>query len=95
MAKLILILAGVIILLGALSFILILVIKDNLKQIKDLKHDNKALEDNIIYLYKYSEVIAKIKKEKKEVTNEILQAKTTEEVIEIIDNLIKYNNSRL
>lgn len=90
-----LIIGGIIIILSALVFILVVVIKDNLKQIKELKHDNKILSDNVMSLVRFSDLIAKLRKEKEEVNNELLQAETPEEIMSIIDRLIQSNNNRV
>lgn len=90
-----LIIGGIIIILSALVFILVVVIKDNLKQIKELKHDNKILSDNVMSLVRFSDLIAKLRNEKEEVNNELLQAETPEEIMSIIDRLIQSNNNRV
>ena len=90
-----LIIGGIIIILSALVFILVVVIKDNLKQIKELKHDNKILSDNVMSLVRFSDLIAKLRKEKEEVNNELLQAETPEEIMCIIDRIISSNNERV
>lgn len=83
------------ILLCALVFIFAVIIKDNLKQIKELKNDNKILNENIMSLIRYSDLIAKLRNEKEEVNNELLQAETPEEIMSIIDRLIQSNNNRV
>lgn len=90
-----LILFGLIILLGAAVFILIVIIKDDNKRIKELKADNKILSDNITSLVKYSDLVTKIKNEKEEVYNELLQAQDGEEICDIIMHLISNNNNRV
>lgn len=90
-----LILFGLIILLGAAVFILIVIIKDDNKRIKELKADNKILSDNITSLVKYSDLVCKIKNEKEEVYNELLQAQDGEEICEIIMRIISNNNNRV
>ena len=90
-----LIIGLVMILLCALVFILSIIIKDNLKRIKELKNDNKILSDNVMSLVRYSDLIAKLRNEKEEVNNELLQAETPEEIMSIIDRLIQSNNNRV
>lgn len=90
-----LIVGGIMILLCALVFIFAVIIKDNLKQIKELKNDNKILNENIMSLIRYSDLIAKLRNEKEEVNNELLQAETPEEIMSIIDRLIQSNNNRV
>lgn len=90
-----LVLGIICIILLAVSFIFGIIIKDNAKQLRDLKSDNQLLEKNIEYLYKYSEVISKIKKERKEVNDEILHAESVDDIIRILDGVINNNNSKL
>ena len=90
-----LIIGLVMILLCALVFILSIIIKDNMKRIKELKNDNKILSDNVMSLVRYSDLIVKLRNEKEEVNNELLQAETPEEIMSIIDRLIQSNNNRV
>lgn len=90
-----LIIGLVMILLCALVFILSIIIKDNMKRIKELKNENKILSDNVMSLVRYSDLIAKLRNEKEEVNNELLQAETPEEIMSIIDRLIQSNNNRV
>lgn len=90
-----LIIGLVMILLCALVFILSIIIKDNMKRIKELKNDNKILSENVMSLVRYSDLIAKLRNEKEEVNNELLQAETPEEIMSIIDRLIQSNNNRV
>lgn len=66
-----------------------------MKRIKELKNDNKILSDNVMSLVRYSDLIAKLRNEKEEVNNELLQAETPEEIMSIIDRLIQSNNNRV
>lgn len=90
-----LIIGGIIVLLSALVFVLVVVIKDNIKQINALKKDNKTLTDNVFSLVKYSELITKMRKEKEALNEELLQAETPEEIMCIIDRIISSNNERV
>lgn len=90
-----LIIGLVMILLCALVFILSIIIKDNMKRIKELKNDNKMLSDNVMSLVRYSDLIAKLRNEKEEVNNELSQAETPEEIMSIIDRIIQSNNNRV
>ena len=90
-----LIIGLVMILLCALVFILSIIIKDNMKRIKELKNDNKILNENIMSLVRYSDLISKVQKEKEDINNELLQAETPEEIMSIVDRLIQSNNERV
>lgn len=95
MIKITIILGLVCVLLGALSFVLFVVIKDNRRELKALWSDKKMLEENITYLFKHSEIIAKIKKDRKEVCDEIMACEDTDEIINIISSIIRSNNDRV
>ena len=95
MIKLTIILGLVCVLLGALSFILFVVIKDNRRELKALWSDKKMLEENITYLFKHSEIFAKIKNDRKEVCDEIMACEDTDEIINIISSIIRSNNDRV
>ena len=93
--KAILIMAGIILLL----FIVLII---TLKIIFKMKRDKKLLEeklkseqDNILYLYKHAEEIAVIEKDRSKTDREIEEAKSDEEVLDIINSVIAVNNSRV
>ena len=65
------------------------------KNIKDLENENQRLADTIDCLYKYSEQISKIKKDKEDVIHEINQAESTEDILAIIAGLVSDNNKRV
>lgn len=95
MMKAILIEAGVILLLIILIYFF-------LKRIRSLKNDKKQLEselskqkDNLLYLYQHSKEISKIAKSEKKYSEEIGNAKTDEEILSVISDIISDNNSRV
>lgn len=90
-----LIIGGVIAILIIVILSLIIALQSKTKRIKELKNDNKVLNENVLSLVKYSDLIAKLRKEKEEVNNELLQAETPEEIMSIIDRLIQSNNNRV
>ena len=72
------------------------------KQIKQLKERKKALETsyqdaqrNIAYLVKHQKEIEEIKTEEGEKLEQIAEAKTDEEIFEIVNSIVAINNSKL
>ena len=90
------------IVLVALAIIVILcaIINVEYKQIKQLKERKKALEAsykeaqrNIAFLVKHQKEIAEIKTEEGEKLEQIAEAKTDEEIFEIVNSVIAPNHS--
>ena len=90
-----LIISGIIAILIIVILSLIIALQSKTKRIKELKNDNKVLNENVLSLVKYSDLIAKMRNEKEELNNEILQAETTEEIMDIINRIISNNNNRV
>lgn len=90
-----LIIGGIIAILIIVILSLIIALQSKIKRIKELKNDNKVLNENVLSLVKYSDLIAKMRNEKEELNNEILQAETTEEIMDIINRIISNNNNRV
>ena len=90
-----LIIGGIIAILIIVILALIIALQSKIKRIKELKNDNKVLNENVLSLVKYSDLIAKMRNEKEELNNEILQAETTEEIMDIINRIISNNNNRV
>ena len=90
-----LIIGGIIAILIIVILALIIALQSKIKRIKELKNDNKVLNENVLSLVRYSDLIAKMRNEKEELNNEILQAVTTEEIMDIINRIISNNNNRV
>lgn len=90
-----LIICGIIAILTIVILSLIIALQSKTKRIKELKNDNKVLNENVLSLVRYSDLIAKMRNEKEELNNEILQAETTEEIMDIINRIISNNNNRV
>jgi biopolymer transport protein ExbB/TolQ len=90
-----LIIGGIIAILIIVILSLIIALQSKTKRIKELKNDNKVLNENVLSLVKYSDLISKMRNEKEELNNEILQAETTEEIMDIINRIISNNNNRV
>lgn len=90
-----LIIGGIIAVLVIVILSLIIALQSKTKRIKELKNDNKVLNENVLSLVKYSDLIAKMRNEKEELNNEILQAENTDEIMDIINRIINNNNNRV
>ena len=90
-----LIIGGIIAILIIVILSLIIALQSKTKRIKELKNDNKVLNENVLSLVKYSDLFAKMRNEKEELNNEILQAENTDEIMDIINRIISNNNNRV
>lgn len=90
-----LIIGGIIAILIIVILSLIIALQSKTKRIKELKNDNKVLNANVLSLVRYSDLIAKMRNEKEELNNEILQAENTDEIMDIINRIISNNNNRV
>ena len=62
---------------------------------KDLKAEIEKQQATIVDMYKHAEELAQIHQDKSEVDQKINEAKTNEEISEIINGIIAANNSKL
>lgn len=90
-----LIVSGIIAVLVIVILSLIIALQSKTKRIKELNNDNKVLNANVLSLVRYSDLIAKMRNEKEELNNEILQAENTDEIMDIINRIISNNNNRV
>ena len=90
-------LAGVILYAVLILAIIIMIkqLRKKNKNIKELETENQHLAGTVESLYKYSEDISKIKKEKENVLQEVNQAESTEDIYNIIAGLVSNNNVRV
>lgn len=85
-------------LLLTLVSVVYVAIKTSKAQKKEIKTLTARLESQKVIaenLVKHSEELSKIKGDKEEVAQKISEAKTDEEVNEIINNLVRDNNNRV
>ncbi len=85
-------------LLLTLVSVVYVAIKTSKAQKKEIKTLTARLENQKVIaenLVKHSEELSKIKGDKEEVAQKISEAKTDEEVNEIINNLVRDNNNRV
>lgn len=93
--KTILILGAIILALVAVIVIMFLSLKSDKKKIKELSKSIEAQHRNILYLYRHAEEVAEIEKDKNAVEGKIKEAKSDEEVLNIINTIISVNNDKL
>lgn len=91
----ILVMAAIIVIMGAVIYVLIRDRKAQKKEIQELKNEINSARENVKQLSDYIRNSDKIRKEEKEITEKIKEAKTDEEVHEIIDSIIALNNNRV
>lgn len=92
---LILILFAIIVMMGAVVYILIKRLKANKKEIENLENKLSYAKENVSQLSAYIDKINKIKSDEKSISQQIKEAKSDEEVFSIIANIVSDNNSRV
>ena len=82
--------------------ILVLVLIIVAKMFRSLQEEKTRLEvelskqkSNVVYLYRNAQEIAKIAKDEKKVSEEIQNAKTDEEIFDVVNTILNVNNSRV
>ena len=89
----------IIIIVIAVLFILLAVamkiISDQIKETKKLKAELETQQQNLITLYKHAQEIAEIEKDKNRTDQIIEEAKSDEEIIDIINTIVSINNGRV
>ena len=91
----ILIMFAIIVTMGAVIYVLIRDRKAQKKEIQELKNEINSARENVKQLSEYIKNSDKIRKEEKEIAEKIKEAKTDEEVHEIIASIIALNNNRV
>ena len=91
----ILVMLAIIVMCGAVIYVLI---KDRIKQkkeIQELKNEINSARENVKQLSDFIRNSDKIRKEEKQIAEKIKEAKTDEEVHNIINDIIALNNARV
>lgn len=85
-----------------LTVILIKVLKKKVKEKQELVDENNKLhvdiemqQENLVQLFKHSVEIAEIEKNRKETDQDICGAKSNEEILDIINTVLRSNNDRV
>ena len=95
MTTFILVLFAIIVTMGGVIYALIRDRKAQKKEIQELKNEINSARENVKQLSEYIKNSDKIRKEEKEIAEKIKEAKTDEEVHEIITSIIALNNNRV
>ncbi len=91
----ILVLFAVIVTMTGIIYILFKQNRANKKEIQELKNEINSAHENVKQLSDFIRNADKIRKEEKEIAEKIKDAKTDEEVHNIINDIIALNNSRV
>ena len=83
------------VMLGAAVYAIIKTIHDKNVVIKSLEAEVAKQKQNMAYLVKHTEEIAKIEQSEDQLQEEIRNAKSDEEVADIINAIININNAKL
>lgn len=87
--------AGIILILGIVLYFTAKVCRNLQTEVKDLTCENSELKHNMAYLVTHAEELAEIKNNEAKVQEDIHNAKTDEEVADIINAIVHVNNSKL
>ena len=91
----ILVMVAIIVTMGGVIYALIKDRKAQKKEIQELKNEIISARENVRQLSEYIKNSDKIRKEEKEIAEKIKEAKTDEEVHNIINDIIALNNNRV
>jgi biopolymer transport protein ExbB/TolQ len=91
----VLVMLAIIVIMGGIIYALIRDRKAQKKEIQELKNEIISARENIKQLTDFIRNSDKIRKEEKEIAEKIKEAKTDEEVHNIINDIIALNNSRV
>jgi uncharacterized protein HemX len=91
----ILVMLAIIVIMGGVIYALIRDRKAQKKEIQELKNEINSARENVKQLSDFIRNSDKIRKEEKQIAEKIKEAKTDEEVHEIINDIIALNNNRV
>ncbi len=91
----ILVMVAIIVTMGGIIYVLIRDRKAQKKEIQELKNEINSARENVKQLSDFIRNSDKIRKEEKQIAEKIKEAKTDEEVHNIINDIIALNNSRV
>ena len=91
----ILVMVAIIVTMGGIIYVLVKRSKEQKKQIMVLQNEINSARENVKQLTDFIRNSDKIRKEEKEIAEKIKEAKTDEEVHNIINDIIALNNSRV
>ena len=91
----ILVMLAIIVTMGGIIYALIRDRKAQKKEIQELKNEINSARENVKQLTDFIRNSDKIRKEEKQIAEKIKEARTDEEVHNIINSIIALNNSRV
>ena len=91
----ILVMIAIIVTMGGIIYALIRDKKAQKKEIQELKNEINSARENVKQLTDFIRNSDKIRKEEKQIAEKIKEARTDEEVHNIINDIIALNNSRV
>ena len=91
----ILVMLAIIVIMGGVIYALIRDRKAQKKEMQELKNEIISARENVKQLSDFIKKSDKIRKEEKEIAEKIKEAKTDEEVHNIINDIIALNNNRV
>ena len=91
----ILVMLAIIVMLAAVVYVEYQQIKKLNQRKKELEASYREAQRNIAFLVKHQQEIAEIKTAEGEKLEQIAEAKTDEEIFEIINSVVAINNSKL
>ena len=91
----ILVMVAIIVTMGGIIYALIRDKKAQKKEIQELKNEINSARENVKQLTDFIRNSDKIRKEEKQIAEKIKEARTDEEVHNIINDIIALNNSRV
>ena len=91
----ILVMLAIIVIMGGIIYALIRERKAQKKEIQELKNEINSARENVKQLTDFIRNSDKIRKEEKQIAEKIKEAKTDEEVHNIINSIIALNNARV
>ncbi len=86
---------AIIVTMGGVIYVFSKRLKANKNEIQALKNELNSAHENVVQLTDYIRNCDKIRKEEKQIAEKIKEAKTDEEVHEIISDIIALNNDRV
>lgn len=92
MSNFIMILIGIVVLESVAAYVLLKLLKNEKEKSKQLAADVEKQKQNSIYLARHIEELAKIEKSKNKEIKKIKDAKSDEEIYDIINTVISANN---
>ena len=87
--------AAFLLILIGVAYVAITDKKKNREKQEELEEEIKKQQATIVDMYKHVEELAQIQRGKSEVDQKIKEAKTDEELAEIISSIVAINNSKL